>query len=309
MKRTGVILGTRGSALALKQTEMVKAALARTCPGLEVRVRIISTTGDRRTDVPLAQVARVAGIADKGIFLKEIEQELASGMIDFAVHSLKDMPSELDPEFDLAAVLPRAAVDDVLVFKGDSLQSCRRIATGSVRRRRMGELFWGREAVFEDLRGNVPTRLAKLVANPDLDAVILAHAGLERLNLFASESRYDGVPIRMELLPGDAFVPAAGQGIVGIEIRKDDDEIRSILSTINHVPTHIQARAEREFLRLLGADCSTPVGVYAELLQDDIMNLRVLLFRDDEGLPPFADSLTGSVDAPEMLAERLWKKL
>ncbi len=309
MTRSSIILGTRGSALALKQTDMVKEALSRAWPDLGVTVKIISTTGDRRTDVPLSQVARVAGIADKGIFLKEIEQALETGEIDFAVHSLKDMPSELDAQFELAAVLPRAHVDDVLVFKGQNSRFCRRIATGSVRRRRMGEVFWGEKTKFEDLRGNVPTRLAKLAANPALDGIILARAGLERLGLFASESCCDGVSLRMELLPGDVFVPAAGQGIVGLEIRKEDAGMRAILSAIDHAETHLQARAEREFLRLLGADCSTPVGVHAELLPGGMMNLRALLFRDSEGLPPFAASLKGLADEPEILAERLWKRL
>ncbi len=309
MTRTRITLGTRGSALALKQTDMVKEALAQAWPELEVVVRVISTTGDQRTDVPLAQVARVAGIADKGIFLKEIEQVLETGEIDFAVHSLKDMPSELDPQFDLAAVLPRANVDDVLVFKGENSFACRSIATGSVRRRRMGEVYWGEETVFEDLRGNVPTRLSKLAANPDLDGIILARAGLERLGLFASKSTCDGIELRMELLPGDVFVPAAGQGIVGLEIRKDDAEMRAILAAIDHAETHLQARAEREFLRLLGADCSTPVGVHADLLPDGLMKLRVLLFRDDEGKEPFSCSLEGLSCEPEALAEGLWKLL
>lgn len=173
----------------------------------------------------------------------------------------------------------------------------------------MGEVFWGEKTKFEDLRGNVPTRLAKLAANPALDGIILARAGLERLGLFASESCCDGVSLRMELLPGDVFVPAAGQGIVGLEIRKEDAGMRAILSAIDHAETHLQARAEREFLRLLGADCSTPVGVHAELLPGGRMNLRALLFRDSEGLPPFADSLEGLADEPEILAERLWKRL
>ena len=130
-----LIIGTRGSALALAQADMVRAALSALHPGLDIRREIIRTTGDRRTDVPLADVARVSGIVDKGIFIKELETALLEGRIDVAVHSLKDVPSELAPEFRLPAVLPRAAAEDVLITKEPDWNGRGTLATGSVRRR------------------------------------------------------------------------------------------------------------------------------------------------------------------------------
>lgn len=172
-----LIIGTRGSALALAQADMVRAALSALHPGLDIRREIIRTTGDRRMDVPLADVARVSGIVDKGIFIKELETALLEGRIDVAVHSLKDVPSELAPEFRLPAVLPRAAAEDVLITKEPDWNGRGTLATGSVRRRLMARTYWGRQLRFEDLRGNVPTRLEKLVEHPEWDAVILAKAG------------------------------------------------------------------------------------------------------------------------------------
>ncbi len=161
-----LIIGTRGSALALAQADMVCAALSLRYPELDVRREIIHTIGDRRTDVPLADVARVSGMVDKGIFIKELETALRDGRIDVAVHSLKDVPSELASGFTLAAVLPRAAVEDVLITKEPDWNGSGTLATGSVRRRLMARTYWGSGLRFENLRGNVPTRLGKLVEQP-----------------------------------------------------------------------------------------------------------------------------------------------
>ena len=196
-----LIIGTRGSALALAQADMVRAALSALHPGLDIRREIIRTTGDRRMDVPLADVARVSGIVDKGIFIKELETALLEGRIDVAVHSLKDVPSELAPEFRLPAVLPRAAAEDVLITKEPDWNGRGTLATGSVRRRLMARTYWGRQLRFEDLRGNVPTRLEKLVEHPEWDAVILAKAGLERLGLYAPETVVQGRKLYMRPLP------------------------------------------------------------------------------------------------------------
>ena len=182
-----LIIGTRGSALALAQADMVRAALSLRYPELDVRCEIIHTIGDRRTDVPLADVARVSGMVDKGIFIKELETALRDGRIDVAVHSLKDVPSELAAGFTLAAVLPRAAVEDVLITKEPDWNGSGTLATGSVRRRLMARTYWGSGLRFENLRGNVPTRLGKLVEHPGWDAVILARAGLELSLIHISE--------------------------------------------------------------------------------------------------------------------------
>ncbi len=200
-----LIIGTRGSALALAQADMVCAALSLRYPELDVRREIIHTIGDRRTDVPLADVARVSGMVDKGIFIKELETALRDGRIDVAVHSLKDVPSELAAGFTLAAVLPRAAVEDVLITKEPDWNGSGTLATGSVRRRLMARTYWGSGLRFENLRGNVPTRLGKLVEHPGWDAVILARAGLERLGLYAPETlvkeeNFTCVPCRWKFL-------------------------------------------------------------------------------------------------------------
>lgn len=304
-----LILGTRGSELALTQARMVEEALRTAYPDIEIERRVISTTGDRRTDVPLADVARTEGVIDKGIFLKEIEQALRDGEIDFAVHSLKDMPSELDDAFELSAVLPRAAVEDVLVSRKRP-EECRTIATGSVRRRFMARRYFGEGVKFPDLRGNVPTRLSKLASSSEWDAVILARAGLDRLGLFAESSCVDGVNLFMTPLPLESFVPAAGQGIIGLETRKGDRKVQNILSALNDSPSFICACAERTFLRFLGANCSTPVGVHALLDGEGELLLRVALFEEGkEDASPYTCVMIGREQDPEGLARKMWENL
>lgn len=302
-----LIIGTRGSALALAQADMVRAALTLRYPGLDVRREIIHTTGDRRTDVPLADVARVSGIVDKGIFIKELESALQEGRIDVAVHSLKDVPSELAPGFTLAAVLPRAAVEDVLVTKEPGWNGTGTLATGSVRRRLMARTYWGSRLRFEDLRGNVPTRLAKLAEHPGRDAVILAKAGLDRLGLYAPETVVGGRKLYMRPLPVEAFIPAVGQGIVGMECRAADKETAEILEGVNDPDACDCALAERAFLVRLGASCSTPVGVYARLEGDELI-LRAAYYvpgREE----PFSVVVRGERKFPQALGLRAFKKL
>ena len=304
-----LVLGTRGSALALTQASMVEEALRVAYPDLPVERKVIATTGDRRTDVPLSDVARAEGVIDKGIFLKEIEQALKEGKIDFAVHSLKDMPSELEEAFELSAVLPRAAVEDVLVSK-KPLKDCRTVATGSVRRKFMGRRYFGDDVQFPGLRGNVPTRLSKLVEVSEWDAIILAKAGLDRLGLFAESTCIEGVELAMSPLPLEDFVPAAGQGIIGIETRSGDCTTQQVLSVLNDMPTFLCARAERAFLQRLGANCSTPVGVHAMRNGQGELTLRVVLFADGrEDVPPYVHVMTGVEAAPEDLARKMWENL
>lgn len=300
-------IGTRGSALALAQADMVCAALSARHPELDIRREIICTTGDRRTDVPLADVARVSGIVDKGIFIKELEVALMEGRIDVAVHSLKDVPSELAPEFSLAAVLPRAAAQDVLITKEPDWNGQGTLATGSVRRRLMARTYWGKQLRFEDLRGNVPTRLARLVEHPEWDAVILAKAGLERLGLYAPETVVQGWKLYMRPLPVEAFIPAVGQGIVGMECRASDHRAKKLLEGINDPESHACGLAERTFLVRLGASCSTPVGVYASLENDDLV-LRAAYYvpgREE----PFAVVVRGDRKEPEALGLLAFEKL
>ena len=174
-----LIVGTRGSALALVQADMTEKLLAEKFPEKEIIRKVITTTGDRRTDVALSQVAKVEGVLDKGVFTKELEIALEAGEIDLAVHSLKDVPTVLPEGFEICSVLERAPVNDVLITKEkgglNALKQGATVATRSVRRQKM--LQWMRPDIkIVDIRGNVPTRLRKLAESEELDAIILAEA-------------------------------------------------------------------------------------------------------------------------------------
>ena len=302
------IIGTRGSALALAQAEMTEAALHAVFPEREFVRQIITTTGDRRTDVPLSQVAKSEGVLDKGVFTKELEVALENGKIDLAVHSMKDVPTVLDDHFAIAGALERAPVSDVLVCCQagglEGLKEGATVATSSVRRQR--QLKWLRPDLnLVDIRGNVPTRLQKLRENPELDAIMLAEAGLVRLG-YDLNSEMDG----LFALPLDpiTFYPAAGQGIVGFEIRKDDDDARSCAEAITHIPSMTLCRAEREFLRLLDGGCHTPVGVRS-WIEGDTLQMAGRVFDDHKDIPPKEGTAAGAANYPEQVAEELFKNL
>lgn len=289
------VIGTRGSALALTQADATESALATAFPGIGLMRKIIQTTGDRRTDVALAHVAKEEGVFDKGVFIKEIEDALGAGEIDIAVHSLKDLPTILDDRFELAAVLERAPARDVWLARNanhslDGMPGASRIGSSSVRRTRETQ-YLRPDLIFRDLRGNVPTRLRKLAAGEDYDAAILAEAGLIRLGLLDCDSVGDGPEeihghpgIFAWRLPADRFFPAAGQGAIGLEIRADDDHARAVCRAICHPSSWLRVVAEREFLRLLNGGCHTPVGIFS-ILQGDELHLRARVFPDREGPP------------------------
>ena len=275
-------LGTRGSALALVQAEMTKKALLAQYPHLSVEIVVIKTTGDKRTDVPLSEVAKASGIVDKGVFIKELEQALLEEQVDLAVHSLKDMPSALEPEFTLGAVLPREDTRDVLVskYKGGlaGLPKGACVATSSVRRRAQ-LLFLRPDLRVVDIRGNVPTRLEKLAQTESWEALILAQAGLNRLGIGANELEAFSTSLYAEALEADVFYPAAGQGAVALEVLSSRRRVKELLLPLNEPQTALCVRAEREFLRLLGAGCSTPVGVLSVYLGEKML-LKARLFAD-----------------------------
>lgn len=309
MKR--LVIGTRGSALALVQAEMTEAILAREFPDLEIVRNVIKTTGDRRTDVPLSQVAKVEGVLDKGVFTKELEVALEAEEVDVAVHSMKDVPTVLADHFDIAGVLERAPVSDVLVscHQGglDGLPQGATVATSSVRRQRQ-LLFLRPDLNLVDIRGNVPTRLNKLAENDELDAIMLAEAGLVRLGYQLAGELEGG--LWASPLAADEFLPAAGQGIVGFEIRKDDTESRKVVEVITHTLSMAQCRAEREFLRLLDAGCHTPVGVRSWFDGDSLhMAGRVFYEGDQSGLPPREAQVEGHSGEPEQVARELYQSL
>lgn len=274
-------IGTRGSELALAQTHQAIATLQAAHPGLQCEIRIISTAGDQRTDIPLHQVNAATGTGDKGVFIAAIEEALAAGEVDCAVHSLKDMPGVLDPRFSLAAVLPREEIQDVLVIKDGADMEHPVIATGSVRRSHLVHTYWQGKASTVPVRGNVATRLRKLAENEGVSATLLARAGLNRLGYDQNAFEVAGVNMQVMGLPVEAFPPALGQGAIALECRKDDAEAQQLLTKVNHEPTYRCIACEREFLNLLQADCSVPVGGYARINADDSLTLHVVHYNAD----------------------------
>ncbi|MBA3963088.1 MAG: hydroxymethylbilane synthase [Chthoniobacterales bacterium] len=290
-----IVLGSRGSELALAQTRLVAAAVRRAWPELEVALEIIRTSGDENSSAALPN-DRKAG--RKGMFTREIEKELLVRRIDVAVHSAKDLPSERLAELEVRATLPRAKTEDVLITKsGASLTSLPEgatIATGSVRRRH--QLQWRRpDLQVVDLRGNVPTRLRKLRENDAWSGIVLARAGLERL----------GLELGGEILSQEIFVPAGGQGVIALQIRRDDDEARRIVDAVNDQNTFLAWRAEREFLRLLDGDCDSPVGVHAQVT-GATMQMRAQIFAE---VTMQSGELNGASDDPEAVAQMLMQKI
>jgi hydroxymethylbilane synthase len=299
-----IILGTRGSELARAQARLVEEAIQAAQPDTKIETKIITTRGDKAR-----LLERQAG--RKGLFTAEIERALLDGNVDVAVHSAKDLPSEINPDAEIAAVLPRGPMDDVLVSKHPdgfaSLPQSATVATGSVRRKR--QLLWKRaDLKFVDLRGNVPTRLRKLTDN-NWDAIVLARAGLARLSLSPvhHEISFEGRQLSLEIIPPEVFLPAGGQGIIALQVRANDETMKAIVDLVNDHKTMLCLRAEREFLRLLHGDCNCPVGVLATI-EGDKMKLRAQLFTDLSAAPREAE-VEGTHNERERLAVQLLSRL
>jgi hydroxymethylbilane synthase len=240
-------IGTRGSKLALHQTHMVCEALRLARPGIQTEVCVMKTTGDILSDAPLDT------IGGKGVFVKEIERALLALEIDCAVHSLKDMQAVLPEGLVIGAFLVREDPRDMLFSREnlplDALPAGFRLGTSSMRRRcQLKTLRPDIEIV--DIRGNVPTRLAKVGST--VDGVILAAAGVKRLGLA------EGIPMDPRQV-----VPSPGQGIIAVECREGDADLIEILKELDHLPTRVCAETERSFLAALGLDCNLPAGAYA----------------------------------------------
>ena len=250
--RRAFTVGTRGSRLALRQTELVVDALRRAHPDREFVVRTVATEGDRRPDASL----RVIG--GRGVFVKALESALLAGEIDLAVHSLKDVPTELAPGLTLAAVTERGDVRDALVSRTGArlaaLPAGARVGSGSLRRAAQ-VLALRPDLRVVDIRGNVDTRLRK-VTEGEVDAVLLAAAGLDRLGWLDRAA---------ELLDPEVVLPAVGQAALTVEVRADDAELAELLAAVHHGPTAAATAAERAFLRGLGGGCAVPVGAYGRV--------------------------------------------
>ena len=299
-----IVLGTRGSELARAQCRLAEKAIQAAHPDAKIETKIIATQGDK-TRVVDPSAGR------KGVFTAEIERALLAGEVDVAVHSAKDLPSETSPDAEIAAVLSRAPMEDVLVSKHlgglASLPEGATIATGSVRRKR--QLLWKRAALdLVDLRGNVPTRLRKLAEN-QWDAIVLARAGLERLGLSPSrtEISFEGRQFFLEVLPCEIFLPAGGQGIIALQVRVGDQSTKALVDVVNDRETLLCLQAEREFLRGLQGDCNCPVGVVAKI-DNGKMKMRAQVFMDESGTPREAEA-EGACDEGGKLAGELLRRI
>ena len=289
-----LLIGSRGSPLARWRAEHTAALLRERHPELTVEVIIIVTTGDRILDAPLSR------IGGKGIFTKEIEDALLDGRIDVAVHSLKDLPTTLPAELALGAVLSRHEPNDALISaRGErfaDLPPGARIGTSSLRSR--AQVLHARpDLAVETIRGNVPTRLKRAVAG-DMDAVILARAGVERLGLGAHIT---------EILSPELFLPAPGQGAIGIEIRRQDKRVQGLLAGLQDPATRAAVDAERAFLRALGGGCQVPVGALARVDGADL-HLDGMV-ADPDGVRLLHGTRVGRADEAEAVGERLAQEL
>lgn len=279
-----IVLATRQSALAMWQARHVEMRLKEAWPGLEVEILGMTTEGDRRLDTSLAK------IGGKGLFVKELEDALARGAADLAVHSMKDVPMDLLRGHVLGAILERADPRDAFVSTryGDlaSLPAGARVGTSSLRRE--SQLRAARpDLLVQPLRGNVPTRLRKLDEG-QYDAILLAAAGLKRL----------GVAERITaLLSTEQSLPAAGQGAIGIECRADRDDVLRLLEPLDHPATALAVRAERTVARTLAGSCNVPLAAYAEV-SGHTMRLRGFV-----GAPDGSRVARGAVEGPASEAE------
>lgn len=314
MAEKPIVICTRGSALALAQSNLIAAQCRAAFPRLRFELKIIKTTGDK---LQKASMAKAGGGLPKGLFTKELEVALIKGHADLAVHSLKDLPTDLPAGLVLAATPKREDVRDVLIYRDAAFlarqkqgiqeqtdwspgQSALRgfkpqiklkdfpkgatIATSSTRRK-MSLLAVRPDLKIVEIRGNVATRMQKVAERGELDATILALAGLTRLNFKINSDGTisgDAVPdgLLATVLDLDEMLPCVGQGAIGIEIRADDERLGKIVERLNHFNTFHAVTAERAFLRGMGGGCQSPVGAFAEVSGSHI-SLKAVSFRDE----------------------------
>lgn len=288
--KKNLVIGTRASKLALWQAHHVAALIEAQHPGVTVTLQHIVTSGDKIQDVPLAK------IGGKGLFTKELENAMLAGEIDLAVHSLKDMPVELPEGLTLAAITERENPGDALVSPRygaiDKLPPGAKVGTSSLRRKAQLQRYRP-DIVIRELRGNVDTRLKKLETE-DLDAIVLAVAGLKRLDL--------GERIT-EILSHEVCLPAVGQGALAIETREDDSEVRALLAFLNDKETCQAVTAERAFLKVVEGGCQVPVGVHAKAA-GDILELEAVILSVD-GQEVVRDRLNGTAQDAALLGQEL----
>lgn len=287
-------IGTRGSALATQQTQIAVDALHAAWPNLSVDVMHIRTTGDRIQDVPLAK------IGDKGLFVKEIEEALLDGRIDWAVHSVKDLPSELPNGLSVGTLAARSDPRDALVARHGlnlaTLPENAVIGTSSLRRRAQ-LLHWRPDLAIVPVRGNVDTRLRKLETD-GLDGIVVAAAGLVRMGW---EGRIS------DIIPPEISLPAVGQGALGVEMRSDDEEAHTLFQPLTCTATQAAVTAERTFLARLQGGCQVPIAAWATV-DDSRLCLRGMI-SDIDGLTLLQGERWGLVHAPEQVGTVLAEEL
>ncbi|HXP78551.1 MAG TPA: hydroxymethylbilane synthase [Verrucomicrobiae bacterium] len=286
-------IGTRGSALALWQARSIARAL-RESTGVEPEIVIIRTSGDK------FQQASFSQIGTKGVFIKELEDALLEGRIDLAVHSMKDVPTEMPEGLTIAAIGKREDVRDALLSSSGatlaSLPQGSRVGTSSLRRQSQ-LLYARRDLRLLELRGNVDTRIEKL-RRGDYDAIVLAKAGLDRLGLSGNIS---------QVLPHDVSLPAAGQGAIGIEARKGDAETLRVLTALEDEETRSAVTAERSALAGLGGGCQVPIGAWGRV-EGGRLALDVAVLSPD-GMQRMWEKDSGSLEEAEAIGKRIAKKL
>jgi hydroxymethylbilane synthase len=292
-----IIIGTRGSALALAQTELIKQQILSRFPDNEIKIKIIKTSADKDLTSSIRSGSSI------GVFVKELESALLGGDIDIAVHSMKDLPTNIPQELEIAAIPRREDAHDALIANYTTslpaLPSGSVVGTGSVRRQ--AQLLALRpDLKVKDIRGNLQTRLNKL-QNGDFDAIILACAGLNRL----------GIQERISaLLSFEEMLPAPGQGALAVETRKEDSRTQPIVSALNDRQTAIAVLAERSFLRRMGGGCNVPVAVYAQIKENRILIEGLAASPDGKKIvrESVQQNTDAADDAANTLADRILSK-
>jgi hydroxymethylbilane synthase len=292
-ERTKLTIGTRGSKLALWQSEYIRARIEG-ITGLEVAIRVIKTTGDKILDVPLSKVG------GKGLFTKEIEIELASGEVDLAVHSMKDVPTDLPGGLVIAAMPERVDPRDAIVsgsgYTLDTLPAGARVGTSSLRR--VAQVRALRPDVeIVDVRGNLDTRMRKAETG-EVDAVILAAAGITRMGWAERITHY---------IPHTQMVSAVGQGAIGVEIREDDEFMQGVCAQLADAMTMTCVRAERVVMRTLEGGCQVPIGAYARV-EDGTLVMDAVVGSVD-GATILREHLAGDVSDPDALGKQIVDRL
>ncbi|MGC8966658.1 MAG: hydroxymethylbilane synthase [Caldimicrobium sp.] len=284
MKKILLRVGTRGSKLALAQTDWVITQLKKYYPQLEIEKIIIKTTGDKILNAPLSK------IGGKGLFVKEIEEALLRGEIDFAVHSMKDVPSQVPNGLEVSIIPERESPFDVWISNFESLERLpdfSKVGTSSLRRFSQIKRL-RKDLVIEPLRGNVDTRLRKW-REGKYEGIVLAEAGLKRL----------GIEIKYRRFSLEEMIPAVGQGALGIELREEDEEVKGVLKVIHSEKTALAVRAERAFLKTMEGGCQVPLGAYAFFQNGDLVITGFI--SDLEGERFYKHSVKG----PPLEAEKL----